>query len=109
MPVPARCRGRHNDALGVNHLAHDAARAVRDRHENGLKTELLGADLLQASEAHIRCVGERRADSAEQRPGEGIGEARMGESEAARCVGAGVTREVRLCMARWFCSIEVDF
>src|ERR1017187_5239624 len=42
-----------DDALGVNHFAHDAAGTVRRRRENWRKMELLRGDLLEIAEQNI--------------------------------------------------------
>src|ERR1700724_2740332 len=44
--IPTGCRGRYDDALGVDHLAHHPARAVGSGHEDRIETELLGRDFL---------------------------------------------------------------
>ena len=52
MPVPFRGCGSDDDALGVDHLAHDAARAVGSRHQDRIDVQLLGTDTLKAAEEY---------------------------------------------------------
>lgn len=40
MPVPFRGRAGDDDALGINHLAHDAAAAIRGGHQIGREANL---------------------------------------------------------------------
>src|SRR5450759_4766400 len=42
-----------DDALGVNHFAHDTAGTIRSRRENWRKVELLRRDLLKITEQNI--------------------------------------------------------
>src|SRR4051794_22145190 len=49
-PHVLRRRARDDDALRIDHLPHDTARAVRRRHEHGAEPELLRRDPLQAAE-----------------------------------------------------------
>ena len=73
--VPSRRRARDDDALRVDHLAHDAAGAVGGGHEHGTQVELFGSDALQAAEQDVRGrvgSGERDAQPAKQRPEERI-------------------------------------
>src|SRR6266498_3507503 len=50
MAVPARRRACDHDALGIDHFAHDTARAVRRRHQGWTEPQLLSRDALQAAE-----------------------------------------------------------
>ena len=53
LPVPI-CRGAgDDDALRIDHFAHDAAGTVRRRHENGTDASLLRGDGLQIAEQDI--------------------------------------------------------
>ena len=52
MPVPFRGCGSDDDVLGVDHLAHDAARAVGSRHQDWIDVQLLGTDTLKAAEEY---------------------------------------------------------
>jgi len=51
-----RRRRTHGDALGVHHLAHHAARAVRGRYQDGIETKLLGGDGKRLG-SHVLLVG----------------------------------------------------
>ncbi len=53
MPIPIGRRAGHYDALGIDHLAHHAARAVRRCHEHRIYSGLLRGDLLQTAEQNI--------------------------------------------------------
>ncbi len=89
--VPLRGRRRDDDALRVDHLAHDAAGAVGRGHQHRREAELLGRDLLQAAEQHVRRrvgAGQRDAEPAEHRAEERIEPARVREGEAQRRVEA---------------------
>jgi hypothetical protein len=43
----------HDDALGIDHFAHDTARRIGSRGENGGNAQLLGSDLLKIPEEHV--------------------------------------------------------
>ena len=95
--VPIRRRARDDDALRIDHLAHDAAAAVRRRHEHRADADLFRAYFLQGTEEDVGCrvaAGERDAQPAEQRAKERVELARLRERETERGVGAGVFRHV---------------
>src|SRR3984893_6270968 len=61
--------GTHDDRLRVEHLAHDAARGIFRGHQDRRQPQLLGGDLLQAAEQHVRRgvrPGERHPQPAQQ-------------------------------------------
>ena len=51
--ISLRGSGRDHDALGSDHLAHDASGRVGRCHEVGRDVELLGGELLQAAKEDI--------------------------------------------------------
>ena len=83
--VPLGRRAGDHDALGVDHLAHDAAATVGRRHQAGRYSYLLRGNFLQAAEEHIRrSIGtsQRHSQPAEQRSEEGIEHSGARESQA---------------------------
>lgn len=52
--VGLRRGGGDDDALGSDHLAHDASGGVGGCHEVGRDVELLSGEFLQASEEDVR-------------------------------------------------------
>ena len=84
-PYQLRRGAGDDDALRVDHLAHDAARAVGRGHQHRAEAELLGGDPLQAAEQHVRRrvgAGQRDAEPAEHRPEERVEHAGLREGEA---------------------------
>src|SRR5262245_33902255 len=72
--MPAGGNASHDDALGVDHLAHDSARTVGGAHQDGRKAELFGRYLLQVAEENIRrsvAAGKRDSQPANERGEEG--------------------------------------
>ncbi len=97
VPVPVGRSARHHDALRVNHLAHHAARTVGGAHQHWTKAGLLGCDLLQAAEQHIRRgvrTRERHAQPTLQRAEKRIQHARLGHGQPQRRVRAGIFSHV---------------
>src|SRR5271157_1475036 len=85
-----------DNALRVNHLAHDAAGTVGRGHENGRNAHLLGRNLLQAAEEHVGgSVGAGQSDSHPSQQGseERIEVTGAGESQSHGRVESCVTRE----------------
>jgi polyisoprenoid-binding protein YceI/phage terminase small subunit len=50
---PPRRRAGDTNALGIDHLAHHAARAVGRRHQHRVQPQTVGRDLLQTSEQNV--------------------------------------------------------
>ena len=87
--------GGHDDALGVDHLAHHAARAVAGHDQHRVQAQLLGRDPLQAAEQGVARgvgAGQGHAQPAQQRREERIEPAGVREGQAQRGVGPAVLR-----------------
>ncbi len=51
------------DGLSIDHLAHDATRAVGGAHQNGIDAELLRRNALQAAEERVgRSIAAGKSD-----------------------------------------------
>src|SRR5688572_14976339 len=86
-----------DDALGIDHLAHDAAGTVRGAHEDGADTGLFGGDFLQAAEEDVGGgvgSGEGNAEPAEQCSKKWIEAAGLGEGQTEGGVSARVFGDV---------------
>ena len=95
-PDLARRRRGDDDALRVDHFAHDAARAVGGHDQHRVEAELLRGDLLQAAEEHVRTrvrSGQGHAEPAEQGGEERIEHAGLCERQAERRIGSAVSRD----------------
>ena len=76
--------GGDHKTLGVDHLAHDAAGGVGCGSEDGVEAQLLGGDLLQATEEHVRgrvTAREGHTQPAQHGAEEGEEHARAGEGQ----------------------------
>ena len=97
MPVPPCGRARDDDALHIDHLAHDSARTVRRGHQRRREAQLRRRDFLKAAEQHVRRRVRPRqchAEPAEQRAEEWIEHAAACKGEAEDGVEARVPCEV---------------
>ena len=96
MAVPfGRGRG-DDDRLRVDHLAHDAARAVRRGHQHRIDADLLGGHFLEPAEENVRRgvrPRQRHAEPADQRAEKRIGPAAIGERQAERRIASRVARD----------------
>ena len=93
--VSAGGDARDDNALGVDHFAHDAAGAVGGAREEGREAELFGGDFLQVAEEDVGggvAAGERDAEPADDRREEREPPTGAREREAHRGVGAAVFR-----------------
>src|ERR1041384_455612 len=53
MPIPICSSACDDDALGINHFAHDATGTVRGGHQYWADMNLFGGDFLKAAEQNI--------------------------------------------------------
>ena len=93
--LPAGGDAGHDDALRVDHLAHDASGTVGGGGEDGREVKLLGGDFLQIAEQHVGgsvAPGQGHPQPAQQRREERKQQARRGKRQPHRGVGAAVAR-----------------
>src|SRR5664279_1042302 len=96
VPIPLGSGTGDDNALRVNHLAHDAAGTVGGRHENRRNAHLLGRNLLQTAEEHVgRGIRSGQCDSHPSQQGseERIEVAGAGEGQSHGRVEPCVTRQ----------------
>src|SRR5208282_2044222 len=85
VPVPLGSGAGYDDALRIDHFAHDPTRTVGGAHQDRREPDLLCGDLLQAAEQHVgRGVrtGQGHAQPSEQGPEERIHHPRSRERQA---------------------------